>query len=197
MPNPAAALEFRSTSVFVPAGVPSGKRSGLLARWLQPRLAPRTALVDSAIHETTHGWRHEMVMLTSETAREINFERLGISIELKRRSDDSTQIRVEAPTGFLDQDFDPTHWKPASSEPLSQAGRSEFRHHIRNRLHVAGMTLDILCRRSGGSDGDIEPILDMAIESLTELDELAVKKGANESSRQDNVRRTNPDNHSQ
>ncbi|TWT53780.1 hypothetical protein Pla22_14130 [Rubripirellula amarantea] len=132
-----------------------------------------------------------MTTLVGENSQIIQFRRLNISIEIVRSGDITTDINVEAPEGLFEGEFEPSSWTMTSCDGLSAEELSRRRHDICNHLHTAGMSLDILARRTeagetatvgrSGDGNDLEPILQIAVESLSELERLATTNVENQS----------------
>ncbi len=120
-----------------------------------------------------------MVMLTPGNSSEHHFRRLGISISVAHRPGGKARIDLAIPDDFPNSDFDQSQWRHTSDKSLTEKQRSERRHHLCNQLHIAGMSLDILGRHVGKGDVDLdelESVLVMAVEALTELEGSAIKR---------------------
>jgi hypothetical protein len=118
--------------------------------------------------------RIAMAMLTATTSQEVCFQRLGVRIQVKLDRQHGSKVRVTVENDFFNAGFDPSRWTDTTSQQLSQELIGESRHRICNQLQVAAMSLEILQSRSEDGSDDLAPILEMAIQSLTELERQAV-----------------------
>ncbi|TWU46526.1 hypothetical protein [Rubripirellula reticaptiva] len=109
------------------------------------------------------------------TQREaIDFPNLQIHIEIVRRRGQPIALSLQTPSPTVPQAFDVADWPQCRWSGLSAEESSVERHAICNRLHAAAMSLDILERHTAEGDlEDVDAILNIAVESLTELERLA------------------------
>jgi len=113
-----------------------------------------------------------MAALIAVYSKPIHFRHLNVSIEVGQTDEGKSVIKIDAHDEFLRGDFQSSKWPSVSDEALTGEEKSQRRHHVCNQLQVAAMSLEILTRRVAEEDDDVEPILEMAIESLEELDNM-------------------------
>ena len=114
-----------------------------------------------------------MVAMSQELSKSerYTFPRLGITICVDRSAKQTTDIHVDVPKGFFSSEFDPARWSIAAAEHPS---RTEDRHSICNRLHIAGLAIEILERCSSKGDfAAVDQTIEMAVEALAALETLA------------------------
>lgn len=118
-----------------------------------------------------------MVMLTPGSSQELHFRNLDIRISIEPLPTGDARVEIAVPDGFLDSGFDHRRWRQTSDQSLTEHQRSQHRHHLCNRLHIAGMSFDILRRHAEEGDAsmkELESVLEMAVEALADLEESAV-----------------------
>ena len=115
-----------------------------------------------------------MVALTSPCSEILRFVKLGVVIRVSRVNLQMTLVEVTMPDELFSNDFDANRWSSNAPDIVSNEDASNRRHAIRNRLHSASLSLDVLKRCSRDDvAADVERILEIAVESLTELESLA------------------------
>ncbi len=114
-----------------------------------------------------------MITLPQHQSKRFHFRRLNVSIEVIRLSDRNTNVKIEMPSSLTGGGFKDSEWKETSDESLTREELSQRRHQICNQLQIAEMSLDILNQRVADGEQDLERILQMAIESLDELEHMA------------------------
>ncbi|EMI17271.1 hypothetical protein RMSM_05804 [Rhodopirellula maiorica SM1] len=115
-----------------------------------------------------------MVALTSSCSEIIRFDKLGVVIRVDRIDLQTTLVDVTMPEALFQDEFDANRWAPRASNTSPTEDASKHRHAIRNRLHSASLSLDVLMRCSSDDmASDVERILEIAVESLSELESLA------------------------
>ncbi len=116
-----------------------------------------------------------MVKLASENSREFYFPHLKICIKVTIAKGDSTRVVVAMPEEFGSKDFFPQPRSIGAAGSQLPEERPKWRHELCNRLHVAGLCLEMLKSRACTEiedNNELEMILKLAIESLSELEEL-------------------------
>ena len=115
-----------------------------------------------------------MVALSSPCSEILRFVKLGVVIRVDRIDSQTTRVEVTMPDALFEDDFDANRWASHAGNTKTVEDASNHRHAIRNRLHSASLSLDVLqrcCEDDVASD--VERILAIAVESLSELESLA------------------------
>ncbi|GAA4459508.1 hypothetical protein [Novipirellula rosea] len=116
-----------------------------------------------------------MVALTSTCSEIFRFDKLGVVIRVDRIGRQTTLVEVTMSDTLFEDEFVANRWLNHSSNTVAMEDASKHRHAIRNRLQSASLSLDVLKRWSAeDAASDVERILEIAVESLGELESMAV-----------------------
>ncbi|GAA5510947.1 hypothetical protein [Novipirellula caenicola] len=116
-----------------------------------------------------------MVALTSTCSEIIRFDKLGVVIRVNRTDRQTTLVEVTMSDALFEDESATNRWLSHSPNTESMEAASKHRHAIRNRLQSASLSLDVLQRCSAEDPAsDVERILEIAVESLTELESMAI-----------------------
>ncbi len=120
-----------------------------------------------------------MVTTADQTRKQFRFPNLDVSINIRLCNGRPAHVDVRYPNELFQSKFDRSRWACLDLNQYSADEVSSRKHDICNRLHIAGMALEILGRPSNSDDQAdpddqraLEQLLEMAIESLTTLEAL-------------------------
>lgn len=102
--------------------------------------------------------------------REFCFPKLNVYIQVVGAAGDVPRLDARVPANLFANQFNDADWTSVSHPDLSPNERASRRHSIRNRLQIAGFSLEVLHRQAEEGDLDLLQTLDWVIESLTELE---------------------------
>lgn len=99
------------------------------------------------------------------------FPKLNVFIQVTSEAGDVPKLDARVPVSLFASCFNDADWSTVTECGLSPIERARRRHSIRNRLQIAGFSLEVLQRQAADGDLDLRQTLEMVIESLTELEE--------------------------
>lgn len=115
-----------------------------------------------------------MVTLSDRKSQHFRFPNLDVSIDVCLSDGKPVHVDIVFPSDLFAADFDAARWGCSTNERLPTAEAANRRHAVCNRLQIAAMTLDILQQPFDVDDWEsIDRILEMAIESLSYLEDFA------------------------